>query len=92
MKRLTDAKDFSDYIELLRKSVKLVPYYYIPTRLDVTMASLYHAYFTFAHRPGIFDDSRQLAEVDRLHSELVDMMALSLKTQKQTIVGYPQFG
>lgn len=68
---LANLTDFGEYINLLKLGLNLIRYQ-PSSELQKTLQKLYFAYFTFVDRPSLFDDSKQLNEVDRLHIEFYE--------------------
>lgn len=66
IKAIAEATDFGDYIKLLETCIKIAKYQF---RFEVqqTLRRVFHAYFQFVNRPSVFEDSKQLKEVDFLH-------------------------
>lgn len=71
IENLKNASDFSDYVKLLETAVKTNGFYAID-EVNQVFKKLYFAFFQFVDRPHAFDDTEQLNDVDRLHSELYE--------------------
>lgn len=78
LKELAVAEDFSDYKKLLQTSVRISRYVTHFEMKEVLNRKIYFAYVQFVNRPKAFDDSTQLAEVDRLHIDLYKQSPHSL--------------